>query len=95
MATQHELERAGDELQALLRRAVAALMDDNVAEVWQILEVQAYWANRRWDQLRGRPVPTEAEIADAREALQRLAREAQAAMDEQQMRAVREVSESW
>ena len=94
MATDHELELAGDELQSLLRRAVAALMDDNIPEVWQILEVQAYRASRNWDRLRGRPVPTDEQIAEARRALAELGERAQEAVNDRLLTEVRRTVES-
>lgn len=88
-----ELAQAGDELQSVMRRALQEFMVGSDAEAIRILDVDGFHANRRWDQALGRPVPTEAELAAGREGLEQLGREAQAAVDEQHMRAVRETSE--
>ena len=93
MHTAEDLKTAGDELQALLRRAVVALVDENTDELWRVLDVDAFKASNEWDRLRGRDYVTPEQIAEGRRNLVALARDAEAAVGNEAMDAVRCTSE--
>jgi hypothetical protein len=93
MGSKEELEEAGDELQRLIDRALEQFMVGSDEEGLRILDVEGARAIWRCNQLRGRPVPTDAEILAGRRALADLGRTAQERVDEAVMSEVRRTSE--
>lgn len=69
-----ELAQAGDELRALIGRALEEFMVGSDGEALKMLDLDGFRLCRRWDQLRGRPVPSDAELAEGRRQLEALAK---------------------
>ena len=63
---EHEIAEAGDRLQQVIKRAVAALMAGDDTALWQVLDHDSFLALREWDKVRGREVPSLSSLMDSR-----------------------------
>jgi hypothetical protein len=55
---EYEIAEAGDRLQQVIERAVAALVGRDEQALWQVLDHDSFLALREWDKVRGREVPS-------------------------------------